>query len=150
MAYNIGADAHLASHYEGLADVKADFRNYNLFALVAKKVKGHSVVEIGSGLGNFSTMLQARGKEVVGIEPSEEIRALAATLNPGVRFIAGTGEELLTLVTEPVDAIVMLDVLEHIEDDSAQVKRFMTRSNLAGSLWLWCLPTKRSMASATA
>ena len=123
MVPNASADAHLAGHYAGLADLKADFRNYNLFTLVGGLVKGHSVVEIGSGLGNFCNMLRREGREGVGIEPSEDIRALAGRTNPEARFIAGTAEELPTLITERVDTIVMLDVLEHIEDDEAQVQK---------------------------
>ncbi len=57
------------------------------------------------------------------------MRRLAHSANPHVRVIPGSAEDIETLITAPVDCITMLDVLEHVADDVAQVKR--TRAVLA-------------------
>lgn len=113
----------LVAHYRALNDVRTDFRNYNLFTLVASLVTGRTVVDIGCGSGFFANMLKGRGKEVAGIEPNEEMRNLAKEINPRIPVVAGGAEDVSQLVTEPVDAITMIDVLEHVENDSEQVRK---------------------------
>lgn len=123
MNQRVNAEERLVGHYSALGELKSDFRNYNLFNLVASEVSGESVVDIGCGPGNLSSILKARGKKVRGIEPSADMRELAHALNPEVVVIAGMAEDINTLVREPVDAVTMIDVLEHVEDDVAQVKK---------------------------
>ncbi len=113
----------LVAHYRALNDLRTDFRNYNLFTLVASLVTGRTVVDIGCGSGFFANMLVGQGKEVAGIEPDEEMRNLAKEINPQIPVVAGGAEDVPMLVTEPVDAITMLDVLEHVENDSEQVRK---------------------------
>jgi 2-polyprenyl-3-methyl-5-hydroxy-6-metoxy-1,4-benzoquinol methylase len=113
----------LVAHYRALKDLRTDFRNYNLFVLVASLVKGHTVVDIGCGSGFFAQMLITEGKQVTGIEPSNEMRELAKTIHPQFTVVAGGAEDVSRLVTEPVETITMLDVLEHVENDSEQVQK---------------------------
>ncbi len=117
------SEAYLLEHYSLLGNFERDFRNANLVSLVAKLVTGMSVVDIGCGAGFFGKILQSKGKDVVGIEPNEGLRAIAAKIHPDLRVIPGTAESIETLITSPVDAVCMLDVLEHIEDDTLQTKR---------------------------
>jgi len=117
------AERHLAKHYNILGDLNKDFRNSNLFRLVASLVTGESVVDIGCGSASFAGILKAHGKHVVGIEPSSDMRTLAAQLNPGVVVIPGRAEEVDTLLQKYVDSVIMIDVLEHIEKDVEQVKK---------------------------
>jgi len=114
---------HLVEHYSMLGDLRADFRNWNLFHLVASVVVGETVVDIGCGSAFFASILKTRSRHVVGIEPNSGMRALAAQINPGVVVIPGRAEEIDVLLQEPVDTIVMIDVLEHIEEDIEQVKK---------------------------
>lgn len=119
----VKGEEYLIEHYTALRDLKSDFRNDNLFKLVASIVKGQSVVDIGCGAAYLAGLLKARGKMVTGIEPSSGMRALAAEINPGVTILPGRAEKVDLLVREPVDTVLMIDVLEHIEKDLEQVKK---------------------------
>ena len=116
-------DGHLVAHYGELQDLEADFRNSNLFRLVADSVTGATVVDIGCGAAFLAGMLRARGKRVTGIEPSTGMRALAVERNPSVPVVAGCAEEVDTLMREPVDTVLMIDVLEHVEKDAEQLRK---------------------------
>lgn len=113
----------LAQHYTVLGNTQRDFRNANLYALVASYVSGKTVVDVGSGSGIFSGLLSQQGKEVIGIEPNGELRKLAHALNPETKVLSGVAEDITTLITAPVDTVVMIDVLEHVADDVEQVKK---------------------------
>lgn len=113
----------LTQHYQGLGDLQSDFRNRNLYSLVASFVKGKQVVDVGCGNGLFLSFLGGHDKRVVGIEPNNDLRALASKINSGAVIIPGKAEEMLALLPEPVDTIVMIDVLEHIKEDVEHVKK---------------------------
>lgn len=117
------SEQHLVEHYSLLQNFNKDFRNANLFRLVATLVTRESVVDIGCGAGFFLGMLQERGKDVLGIEPNEGMRVLAEKVNPQVKVVAGSAEEVDRIVTAPVGTVTMLDVLEHVENDTEQVRR---------------------------
>ena len=119
----VNKEENLVEHYDVLGNLKDDFRNSNLFVLVASKVTGNYVVDIGCGGAFFGSVLLARGKHVVGLEPSEGMREMAKRFNPEVKVIAGDAEEVDVLVEEPVETVVMLDVLEHIEKDAEQIEK---------------------------
>ncbi len=123
---------NLVEHYRDLHDLKTDFRNFNLFSLVASQVTGTSVVDIGCGSGFFANMLKKRGKNVIGIEPNNGMRELASKINPDVAVLAGGAEDVTSLVTNPVDSVVMLDVLEHVEKDDEQVRKIYTTLKAGG------------------
>ncbi len=111
----------LSSHYSSLGDIRRDFRNYNLMRLVASYVGGQSVLDIGCGNGFMLDLLRKQGKSVLGIEPLSEMIALADQHFPGLTIYKGTAEEVNNLVPHKVDTVIMTDVLEHIEDDQAQL-----------------------------
>ena len=98
MELSSASDAHLTGHYAGLGDLKADFRNYNLFTLVVSKVAGECVLDIGCGAGALLDLVRAQGKSVVGLEPSHDIRARALKSHPGRPVIEGRAEDVDTLV----------------------------------------------------
>jgi len=122
----VSSDDNLFEHYNMLNDSHKDFRNLNLFHLIATYVRGKEVVDIGCGSAYFANILATKGKNVVGIEPNSDMRALAAQINPKVTVIPGNAEEIGTLLKEPVDTIVMIDVLEHVEKDNDQVRKVRT------------------------
>lgn len=116
MSQRVNAEGHMVEHYSALGDLKSDFRNQNLYNLVADLVKGERVVDIGCGAGVFLGVLKARGKKVSGVEPSSGMRELARRIDPEISISAELDQ------SEKVDTVVMLDVLEHIEDDAVQVQ----------------------------
>lgn len=117
---------NLVEHYRILGNLNTDFRNSNLFRLVASAVCGKSVVDVGCGSGSFVNILKEGGKHIIGIEPNSGMRELAAKINPEISIIPGRAEEIDGLLRKPVDTIVMIDVLEHIEKDIEQVKKVWT------------------------
>lgn len=107
----------LHKHYERLADFENDFRNANLVELVASSLHGKRVLDLGCGSGYLLQKLAERGIEAAGIEPNQETIALAKERNPMLTIHQGFAEDAGAFVKERVDAIVMMDVLEHVEDD---------------------------------
>jgi 2-polyprenyl-3-methyl-5-hydroxy-6-metoxy-1,4-benzoquinol methylase len=85
------------------------------------RIPGRRLLEIGASMGVFLSVAGERGWSATGIEPSvwavEQGRERF-----GVDLRRGTVE---TLEVEPrsVDAVVMLDVLEHLRDPSEALRR---------------------------
>lgn len=112
---------YIAAFYKDLGNQEEDFRNYNLCLLVASKIKEGSVLDIGCGAGYLMHLLQMRGNRVFGIEPSEAMVNLARKLNPQLSILQGEAGEI-DKFKESFDAVTMIDVLEHIEDDVSQMR----------------------------
>lgn len=127
------SEQELAKHYQELGSLRADFRNSNLVSLLLRWTPGKTIVDVGCGNGFFASSLVQTGKTVIGIESNESMRALAAMYNPEVSIIAGDAGEVHELIREPVDTVVMVDVLEHIEDDVEQVKKVASILKSSGS-----------------
>ena len=85
-----------------------------------------TLLNIGCGAGQFNAMAVDLGFDVRGFEPDPEAFALATANLPSVRC------EVRQLGIESIpgeriaDVIVMHDVLEHIEDETATVARIET------------------------
>jgi len=124
LSKKINAEEHLVGHYEALGDFRADFRNFNLFSLIAGLVTGQKVLDIGCGVGNFLSVLRSQGSDVVGVEPSDGMRELAAKINPEIKIVAEAAGTF--------DTVTMLDVLEHIEDHEEQVQKVYSILNNGG------------------
>jgi SAM-dependent methyltransferase len=86
-------------------------------------IRGH-VLEVGAGVGQITSLLRACPalKKLVAIEPDIEFATEFRTRAPDVELINGT-------VAAPGadrawDAIVSVNVLEHIEGDDAELQRY--------------------------
>jgi len=82
--------------------------------IAAYAVRGKSLIEIGANMGLFLSVASAAGWDAVGIEPSAWAVAQGQE-RFGVDLREGTVESL-DLAPGSADAIVMLDVLEHLTD----------------------------------
>lgn len=119
---NNESDDVLLDHYRRLGNQANDFRNRNLRNLVASMVTGISVLDIGCGSGHLLRLLQDQGKDVVGLEPSQELVDLAQELHGPLRIEHGGPEDIEGWVRR-FDTITIIDVLEHIQDDIGQLLR---------------------------
>ncbi len=76
------------------------------------------VVDVGCGTGaNIASLADAY--DCIGIDTSEDAIRFARQRFEGVRFIHGLAPQDLSEEAERMDAVLMMDVLEHVEDDSA-------------------------------
>lgn len=81
------------------------------------------ILEIGAGIGQTSEAILALSSvtELVGLEPETRFHKDFKERLPNVRLLGGTTVNLDH--TMPFDAAVMVNVLEHIEDDVDELKR---------------------------
>lgn len=108
---------------------------------------GQNVLEVGCGTGNFTTLIAAEGHAVTGCDlhaPYVEIARgrLAAYPNARVLCADATSADF----DGGYDTVVLLDVLEHIEDDIGFLKRLRATLRPGGRIilkvpaysWLFC------------
>ena len=84
------------------------------------------VLEVGAGIGTISARLATRpGTQVTGIEPADNLypRLAVAALEHGFTARQCTSGELLDEDPEPFDTVVYVNVLEHIRDDVAELRK---------------------------
>ena len=106
--------------FEALAEA-VNYRN-----AIINEFKSHlsgRILEVGAGLGQTSeAILHLSGvEELVALEPDPRFQDGFRTRLPAVRFIGGTSQDLPD--GEFFDAAVMVNVLEHIEDDQGELTR---------------------------
>jgi len=109
-----------------------------LFSKLAPHVQG-DVLEIGSGIGNLSRLIVDQAKTVVLSDmETHYLDALAATFAGDRRVTVAPfdldGEPPSVIATRRFDAIVAVNVVEHIRDDHALVRRLAALLNPGGKL----------------
>lgn len=91
-----------------------------IFALIAPHVRG-DVLEIGSGIGSFTTRLAERATTVTALEPNRYCfeRLIQTVRSSAVTCLNVTVEEcqVLPQASRGFDSVVCLNVMEHIRDD---------------------------------
>lgn len=82
------------------------------------------VLEVGAGIGQFTAMLIGRPgiTELVAVEPNPDFCRVLGETCPGVSVHVGTVQTLPP--GPPWDAIVSINVLEHIPDDDTELKTY--------------------------
>lgn len=110
-------------------DLAVNYRKW-IYALFSRYL-GKNIIEVGSGTGAFSRqLLEGCPESLVLIEPSEMFDRLTAEIgivqtNTDINFFNGTFVEYLAERDESKspDTIVYINVLEHVEDDVAELER---------------------------
>lgn len=85
---------------------------------------GNAVLEIGCGNGNFTMLLAEKCSRVVAVDIDEEyVRVTKTRVNQrsGVEVLAADATQFKW--HQPFDNVVLLDVLEHIENDVEMLAR---------------------------
>ncbi|HEY1173184.1 MAG TPA: class I SAM-dependent methyltransferase [Verrucomicrobiae bacterium] len=82
------------------------------------------VIEVGAGIGQITTMVKALPavKSVLGIEPDPDFCAMFKATVPDIPLIRGTVSALNE--GSQWDGVVCINVLEHIQDDVDELKRY--------------------------
>ena len=101
------------------------------------------VCDIGCGCGMTLCDLQKQGYQAVGVDASET--ALSYCAARGVQAVKGSLPDHLGLPPENADAVLLLDVLEHLDDDLAAMLAAIDLLRPGGILiatvpayqWLW-------------
>jgi SAM-dependent methyltransferase len=104
-----------------------------------------TVIEVGAGIGQITEMIsRARGvSEVVAVEPEAGFcRELAQRL-PGLRLVCGT-VDLLPPATQ-AGAIVCVNVLEHIREDAAELKKYRALLQQQGGVLCLFVPARQEI-----
>ncbi len=107
------------------------------WAAMIEPYLGKRVLEVGAGTGTNTPYLNKGGREWVCLEPDADLAAAIAARPPlrgaaDVRVLAGTIDDVPE--RPGFDSIVYIDVLEHIEDDRAQMAAAAARLSPGGTL----------------
>jgi SAM-dependent methyltransferase len=97
-------------------------RHLAVYEWIAERVAGLDVVDMACGEGYGVDVLARRARRVTGIEANPEAfeHARAKYTRPGVTFV----RDLIQNYSEPCDAIVFLQTIEHVEDPEGLLRRF--------------------------
>jgi 2-polyprenyl-3-methyl-5-hydroxy-6-metoxy-1,4-benzoquinol methylase len=129
------ADAELADTLDNLdgADNYTDW----IFEQVEPHL-GKEVLEVGAGHGTLTGLLSMSSSRVVATDVSERCAGILRTRfadDPRVTVLRGGTAEVAGL--PPFDAAVLINVLEHIEDDEGALRDLLTALKPGGRLILW-------------
>jgi SAM-dependent methyltransferase len=109
------------------------------FDIVAPFVTG-TVLEVGGGIGNFTPELAEIATSVISIEPNEYcFRQLVARTKglanvTAYRATVESLDEVVPSIGKRVDTIILMNVLEHIQDDKAVLGTLKSRLTPNGRL----------------
>lgn len=98
------------------------------YQLASKGLNVGTLLDIGCGVGDFLHTAETHGWDCLGVEPSEDAKAIAQKRMKG-KIISS--EELETLSDGSFDLITMWHVLEHVDDlkwQIAQLQRLVKSS----------------------
>jgi 2-polyprenyl-3-methyl-5-hydroxy-6-metoxy-1,4-benzoquinol methylase len=91
-------------------------RHVAVYEWIAARCGGLDVVDLACGEGYGSQVLARRAARVTGVDANPEAHEHASARygRPGVRF----ARELIQTFSEPCDAVVFLQTIEHVDDPS--------------------------------
>lgn len=98
--------------------------------------EGAIYLDIGCGTGNYTSALQEKGLQLIGIDPSERMLEQARAKNAAVDWRLGTAEQT-GLETASVDGIVGSLTLHHWTDINAAFKELRRVVKPGGKLVLF-------------
>ncbi|HEX5909124.1 MAG TPA: class I SAM-dependent methyltransferase [Thermoleophilaceae bacterium] len=104
-------------------------RHLAVYEWIAEQVAGQTVVDMACGEGYGTEVLARRAARVTGVDANPEAHAHAAAkyTAPGVRF----ERDLIDHYSEPCDAVVFLQTIEHVQDPAAVLRHFKAMAGVA-------------------
>lgn len=115
----------------------------NLIERYAKSANGQlNIADLGCGCGAMLSRLRSK-HQVVGVDPSPH--AIEFSAQRGITVQQGSFPDQIPLPRDNYDAVLMLDVIEHLQDDYAGVKTAASLLKVGGVAiitvpayqWLW-------------
>jgi SAM-dependent methyltransferase len=91
-----------------------------------EKYLGQSIIEIGCGLGTYTLPMARQGRHIVALDLHQPyVDQLRQRLGDATNVEALQGDALTVDLDRhaPVDTVVLLDVLEHLGDEQAMLRR---------------------------
>lgn len=113
--------------------------NYTTWAVSGMQpwIQG-SVCEVGAGLGHVTrVLLGLNPRRLVALEPDPQLHARLQTsfvAHTNLTLFHGTLSDYAVLNNEPMDAVLYVNVLEHIEEDVAELELCHSRLRPGGAL----------------
>ena len=97
-------------------------RHLVVYEWIAQRVKGKRVVDMACGEGYGSDVLAGTAASVVGVDANPEAHdhARLRYQRPNLRF----ERDLVESFSEPCDAVVFLQTIEHVQDPDAILEHF--------------------------
>jgi SAM-dependent methyltransferase len=97
-------------------------RHVAVYEWIATRVGGQRVIDMACGEGYGSDLLARTAASVVGVDANPEAHehARARYRRPNLRF----ARELVETFSEPADAVVFLQTIEHLQDPGAVLTHF--------------------------
>lgn len=116
-----------------------------LLANVLPPSTGATVVDVGCGTGaNIASL--AADYDCVGIDTSAQAIELARPRFPKVRFLCGLAPRDLGDVAARAGAFLLMDVLEHVEDDFRMLSELLAAAS-PGAIFLITVPADEALWS---
>ena len=98
------------------------------------------VLDAGCGWGVTLAMLERTGYRTAGLDVSRRTLAQLARENPARELIEADLSRPIPDAVEPFDAVLALDVIEHLDDDRAAVERLGRLARPNGGLVVVSVP----------
>ncbi len=103
-------------------------RHLAVYEWIADRCAGLDVVDMACGEGYGTGVLARRAARVTGVDanPEAHTHAAAKYTAPGVRF----ERDLVDRYSEPCDAVVFLQTIEHVEEPEAVLRHFKAMADV--------------------
>ena len=118
------------SLFENIYQIVKNRSLKNKLRLVNSESKKGSVLDIGTGTGDFLSVLKDDGWKVMGIEPNDKAKTIAVA--KGIPFENSTNQ----FENYSFDVITMWHVLEHVPDVSKQIEELKRLLKPDGTIFI--------------
>jgi SAM-dependent methyltransferase len=109
-------------------------RHLVVYEWIARRVGGKRVIDMACGEGYGSDVLAGAEASVVGVDANPEAHEHARLryVRPNLRF----ERDLVESFSEPCDAVVFLQTIEHVEDPGAILEHFRSMTGEGGTVYV--------------